>query len=149
MTVHAEYKTTNQLPPPVPRSESNFSLSSQVGFPLLLSEKFNFEICSQRCYRCKRASRSPSVLKWRPCTTWGEAKSTQIIAINNQHSNQHNNQHSNRHGNPKDSDFQGVRCPRDWSVTISWWRRSTPTEIEHLHVPLQQFSLRSCFADRL
>ena len=30
MTVHAEYKTSNQLPPPVPRSESNFSLSSQV-----------------------------------------------------------------------------------------------------------------------
>ena len=30
MTVHAEYKTSNQLPPQVPRSESNFSLSSQV-----------------------------------------------------------------------------------------------------------------------
>lgn len=30
MTVHAEYKTSNQLPAPVPRSESNFSLSSQV-----------------------------------------------------------------------------------------------------------------------
>ena len=28
MTVHAEYKTSNQLPAPVPRSESNFSLSS-------------------------------------------------------------------------------------------------------------------------
>ena len=47
MTVHAEYKTTNQLPPPVPRSESNFSLSSQVGFPLLLNAKFNLRFAAR------------------------------------------------------------------------------------------------------
>jgi hypothetical protein len=46
MTVHAEYKTSNQLPAPVPRSESNFSLSSQPEV-LSLQESFTITLGAQ------------------------------------------------------------------------------------------------------